>query len=289
MKISAYQYTYTEPFTKEQVPRFFGKQEGSARFFEVELPPEALGNYFRNNLVWSPFLFKDGIRHGDNNLGEVWCLVLDYDDGRFDADEIYQKMLKTETFGFLQHYQVIFYESPSYGKEGLYKYRIIIPFREPLKIDRVSWKKFYGFIIRDLEKQDIYIDNIGDMARIFYSTSFNKVYQQGDKILNSIKPVYSYIKKLASVGPKSLKFNKRTNSDFDGPITPDNLVKQPKYIEYLDRIQPGNYHLGEIALIGYLTKCDCSKSDIEQHIIETRGSTGSNPNDTQHNNRMQMI
>ncbi len=263
MKISAFGYNYNEPFSKDQVPNKVG--EFANNFYEVEMETKQLGDYFKNNIVWSPFLFEGGKRVGKYNKGLTWCLVMDYDDGRFDYKEIYQKMIDIEEFGFLRHYQVIFYSSPRDGQEGLHKYRIVIPFEKPLNINNDDWVLFYQRVMDLLAEKDIVVDKTKDFARMFYSVDFAEVFVLGDKAISDFGIIYRLILRSVMKKKQLMKFGSpktkgqyqkdiegfyRNSTNFQGRVSDVGAI--------------GSRGVDQYKLMCYLAACEFSQQEVQE-------------------------
>ncbi len=264
MKISAFSYTYNEPFSKDQIPNKVG--EFVNNFYEVDLETNELAGYLKNNIVWSPFLFEEGKRKGVFNKGMTWCLTFDYDDGRFDYHEIYQKLLCIEEFSFLQHHQIIFYESPRFGMEGLFKYRIVIPFEESFDIKSAEdWSNFYTHLVDEAEKEDIYFDPTKDIARMFYATDFNKVHTINQKALVNFGPIYRFSLRKNKVESQSqMRFGafQEHTKDIEGFYR--NSIK---FQDRVKEIYHGNFRgTQQYKLMCYLNACEFDQNDFENFV-----------------------
>ncbi len=271
MKISAFGYNYTEPFSKDQIPNKVGEFKNN--FYEVDLKTSELSEYFKNNLVWSPFLFEDGKRLGKFNKGMTWCLGFDYDDGRFTKEEIYEKFLEMDEFSFLQHYQIIFYESPRSGQEGLHKYRIVIPFEKSFDIqDKESWKFFYTYVCNEMEKKDIYFDAVKDIARMFYSVDFNKVSPINSKAFSDFGPIYRSIlrKQEKTKKTEALKFGVFSDSKDTKEYTKDIERFYKNYDVFQERVKDiyeGNFRgTQQYKLMCFLKGCGFDQNDFESFV-----------------------
>ncbi len=264
MKISAFGYNYTEPFSKDQIPNRVGEYVNN--FYEVDLETKELAGYLKNNIVWSPFLFE-GKRLGKYNKGMTWCLTFDYDDGRFDYKEIYKKLLNIEELGFLQHHQIIFYESPRFGMEGLFKYRIVIPFEESFDIrSSEDWSIFYTHLVEAAEKEDVYFDPTKDIARMFYATNFNRVHQINKKPLRDFGPLYRFSlrKNKPIVSGDRMRFGafKERSKDIEGFYR-----NSTNFQDRVKEIYDGNFRgTQQYKLMCYLNACEFDQYDFEGFV-----------------------
>jgi len=278
-KISAIGYSYKQPFTKDQVPGKVGK--GGFLFHEVEIDPLCIGEYMRNNIVWSPFIFEDGIRRSENNKGITNFWVFDYDEGVLKYDEIFELMIKTEYFNFLRNHKVFFVGSPR-NTIDIHKYRIIIPFEEELKLNE-NYSLIYQKMLDAFNEVGLKMDtNTKDLARLWYSVDFCEVHSIGDKILKDFGIIYRHINRVVEEEKKeralssvvSGYYGRNRSRKHGGQIEPKHLVNKPLYQRYRSEITATTAHKGVTQLVGYLKKCGCLDSDIKEHIWECMVESG---------------
>ncbi len=275
MKISAFGYEWQEPFSKEQIPNRSGRW--GPFFTEVEMEVAQLAGYMKNNIIWSPFLFEGGARHGSNNKMKMDCWVFDYDEGGMTWQEIAKAMTKNENFFWAEDYQVIFAGSPR-NNDDIHKYRIIIPFTETLDIDE-NYSAVYEKLIEEFEKVGVKLDGATkDLARNFYSVDFCEVHVTSDKVFGGFDMLYRKFRNIVVSEKKDKEIRdmlrgvygqrgrERRARSWDGDIEPKFLVNKPLYQSYRGLISSMTAHEGVIKLNGYLKKCGCVDSDIEDHI-----------------------
>jgi len=272
MKISVIQYNYKEPFTKDQVPRFIGRDKVdeygrgwvSPKFQEIEMPPEQLSDYLKNNIVWSPFLFEGGVRHSDNNKKYIDCIAFDYDEGSLTWEEIVERMMQIEYFGWIKNFQVIFAGSPRNSVE-VHKYRIVIPFKKSFKIDNYS--KMYQKIVDDMKEVGVVLDSVKDLARIFYSVDFCEIHTTSDNILPDFKIISNVIKRSIKEKPK-FKTGRATKRSFDNNRDIEGFYKNS--VNFQEKVQKINtsQHRGkdQYGLMNYLKACGFTKADFEEFV-----------------------
>ena len=245
--------------------------------YPVDVPRELLVGFLEQDQLWSPFIFRNNKRNQANAQLKTSLIVFDVDN---NTD---YEVIKRDFLQLFDHIILM----PSGGLTPDYqKYRIIIPFES--NIEFMS-NHHYKMVMNNIKnKLTFEVDEkCLEMGRCFFAgaNSHKKSFDTGGTNPSSTMIPYLVNQDESFCMPKRPKKNRYKNSQ----IEPKHLLKNPIYKKYLNDIQSGNYHNGEIALMGYLRKSECLVHDIEQHIIELRGSTGSNPSPEQHRNRISIL
>ena len=242
--------------------------------------------YLQQPMMWSPFQFKDNYRKQDNSNLTVGMLVFDSDDNT-PMDKV-----KERFSAVFEHFIIM----PSSGWTPEYeKFRIIVPLSQMVDMKTTEhYKNVMRYFAKEL---NIELDkSTMETARFFFSdlNTGIEAYDTGGVNHISILNRASVVKPTAkdSLSVLNELFNVKKKKKFGaltGPLEIKHILKNEKYLGYLNDIHVGNFHAGEVAMIGYLNKCGFSYGDIDLHMREIRVQCGGSASEEQHINRMSVI
>lgn len=120
-----------------------------------------LSDLFTNDVAYTPFKFKDGVRRKENiESGTKW-VVLDIDNSALSAEEAHMML------GEVNHHIAL---TSDYNND--FKFRVLLELDSEVFLDSVSWKHFYLKIAEDL---GLKADPL-PQSQIFYSYAGRKVF-----------------------------------------------------------------------------------------------------------------
>lgn len=93
----------------------------------------------QENAVYSPFAFKDGIRHKDNIVGGAKFLVLDVDKSFLTNEEAHVLLNQ-------YNHHIVLTSDP----KNVFKYRVLLEFDSIVDVDDITWKALIGVVAEDL-------------------------------------------------------------------------------------------------------------------------------------------
>lgn len=259
----------------------------SRNLYNVCVPREVLVQYLQQPMMWSPFQFKDNYRTQANSNLTVGMLV-------FDSDDNTPMVRVKERFAAVFKHFIIM---PSSGWTPDYeKFRIIVPLSQMVAMK--STEHYKNVMKYFAKKLDIELDkSTMETARFFFSdlNAGIEAYDTGGvnhvSILNAAalykEPTKDGLAMLNEMFPDKRK--RKFGVLFNKPLELKHILKNDKYLSYLGNIHAGNFHAGEVAMLGYLKNCGFSYGDIDSYIREIRSQCGGAATEEQHQNRMAVI
>lgn len=130
-------------------------------FYETEFAELSL--LLSENAVYSPFVFKDGIRHKDNVTGGAKFLVLDIDKSF---------LTKGEAHVLLNEYN--HHVTVTSDPENEYKFRVLLEFDSVVEVDDATWKALVSVVGQELG----FVVDLLPKSQIFFSFAGREVLSQ---------------------------------------------------------------------------------------------------------------
>ena len=239
-------------------------------------------------MVWSPFQYKDNWRKQSNSNCSVGMLVFDADDGA-SSDMI------TKQFGSIfEHYIII----PSTGWTPEYeKFRIIIPLSQMVKfVNNSQYKRVMKYFTKKLgleldmktmEVSRFFFTDNHPLKKSFDTMGVNDASIITKAVVDSFADEVDIRAEERKVAAKAVRISEKYSNS--SRIPHEYLILQPKYLEHISNMYPGNYNDTETKMIGYLKMNGRDKSEIDIMMRDIRATTGGQADEAQHNNRMSLI
>ena len=137
----------------------YGFEYASTEFAE-------LSKLLEQDMAYSPFQFKDGVRSKDTLIPKTKTLVLDIDDSNITATEFHYILQD------INHHIAL-----SSDPTNEFKFRLLIELDSEVELNPIEWKHFYTSIATDLA---IKVDSL-PQSQIFYSYAGRPIYSVTDK------------------------------------------------------------------------------------------------------------
>lgn len=153
-------------------------------FLPIEVPFDSIHKTVTGGCCYSPYLFADGHRKNENNLGYSDFLCLDFDDG-MTLQEAEQKFFK---------YRALIVTTRSHQQEGKGdRFRVFLNLKTPLAIPAYDFPDFMKTLFKLIGNVD---EATKDLGRFFFASPDDAYYKYSDSHKNfDWEPIYQAVKK----------------------------------------------------------------------------------------------